>query len=84
MAIEIQNGEESQVVEAEPFGVRIDLGEIRLSLEMLTALRAGTAIELDTTFPTECYLRIGATTLAKGMVRSCDSGLTIDIEEVFS
>lgn len=84
MTIEVQNEEESQAVEADPFGVRIDLGEIRLSLDMLTALRAGTAIELDTTFPTECYLRIGATTLAKGMVRNCDNGLTIDIEEVFS
>jgi hypothetical protein len=46
--------------------VRIDLGDIELSLQEIIALRAGTTLQLNADLPLHCYMRVGATTLAEG------------------
>lgn len=84
MSIRIEPRDDSKVAESDSFGVRLDLGEVNLSLEMLSALRAGTTIELDAHFPMECFLRIGSTTLAKGVVRPCDKGLEVEIVDLLA
>lgn len=84
MSIQIEQRDDSKVAESDSFGVRLDLGEVNLSLEMLSALRAGTTLELDAHFPMECFLSIGATTLAKGVVRPCEKGLEVEIVDLLA
>lgn len=68
--------------ENEALAVRLDLGEIEIGLQELLALRAGSAIELATEVPLQCFLRIGATTLATGEIALYDEKLSIRITEV--
>ena len=82
MSIAVNNGGEVDMVQDSSFGVRIDVGEIKLSLEMMAALKGGATIELDAVLPMVCFLRVGATTLAKGLLRTTEGGVSVEIEEV--
>lgn len=82
MSVTVNNEGETEIVTDSSFGVRIDVGEIRLSLDMVAALKGGATIELDAALPMVCFLRVGATTLAKGLLRTTDGGVSVEIEEV--
>jgi flagellar motor switch/type III secretory pathway protein FliN len=62
--------------------MRVDLGEIQLPLEQLSALRAGSVIELDVQPPVTCFLRVGGTTLAQGELVVDEEGLRLTIKDV--
>jgi hypothetical protein len=64
--------------------VRIDLGEVQLSIEEVATLRAGTKLEVAADFPLRCYLRIGSATLAVGEISRVDGGLRISLKEIIS
>jgi hypothetical protein len=64
--------------------IRLDLGEIELSLEEIVALRSGTAIELKADMPLRCFMRVGSTTLAQGELRTEERGLVLIVKEVMS
>gem|GEM_PF-2834315 len=64
--------------------IRLDLGEIELSLEEIVALRSGTAIELKADMPLRCFMRVGSTTLAQGELRTEERGLVLVVKEVMS
>lgn len=81
MSVTRDTSSDLEIVADNSFGVRIDVGEIKLSLEMLAALKGGATIELDATFPVVCFLRVGATTLAKGLLRTTEGGISVEIEE---
>jgi flagellar motor switch/type III secretory pathway protein FliN len=62
--------------------VRLDIGAIELSLEELAALRVGTVIELQARMPLNCYMRVGATTLALAELNINQGDLSICIKEI--
>jgi len=62
--------------------VRLDIGEIELSLQEIMALRSGTAIDLKAEMPLRCFMRVGSTTLALGELALEDRGLVLRITEV--
>jgi hypothetical protein len=62
--------------------VRIDLGEVRLSLEQLVAVRRGMQLSLDTELPLRCYMRVGATTLAEAILEPDSTGMRLTIVDV--
>jgi hypothetical protein len=62
--------------------VRLDIGDVELSLNELAALRSGTAIELKAELPLSCFMRVGATTLALGELSLDGHGLVLRITEV--
>lgn len=63
-------------------GVRLDLGEVEITLDELLALRAGSSIELAAEGPLRCFLRIGATTLAEGEIVVSGEHLTVRVNEI--
>jgi flagellar motor switch protein FliM len=64
--------------------VRLDIGEIELSLQEIVALRSGTAIDLKAEMPLRCFMRVGSATLALGELAIEDRGLVLRITEVMS
>lgn len=64
--------------------VRVDLGEVQLSIDEVAALRAGSKLEVAAEFPLQCYLRIGTATLAVGEISRVDGGLRITLTEIIS
>jgi flagellar motor switch/type III secretory pathway protein FliN len=64
--------------------VRLDLGDIELSLPEVAALRVGSELELEVELPLRCYLRIGSTTLAVGEIVRAETGLRITLTEIHS
>lgn len=62
--------------------VRLDIGEIELSLKELAALRAGTAIELSSETPVKCCMRVGATMLAQGELSIDGGSLVLKITQI--
>lgn len=62
--------------------VRLDIGEVELSLQEVLALRKGTAISLHVEMPLRCFMRVGATTLAQGELSLEDQGLVLRITQV--
>jgi flagellar motor switch/type III secretory pathway protein FliN len=62
--------------------MRVDLGEVQLPLEQLSALRAGSVVELDVKPPITCFLRVGGTTLAHGELVVDEAGLRLTIKDV--
>ena len=64
--------------------VRLDIGEIKLSLQELVALRSGTAIEIQAEMPLRCFMQVGVTTLAQGELSIEDHGLVLRVTEVAS
>lgn len=82
MSVTVNNDGEFDTMTDSSFGVRIDVGEIKLSLEMMAALKGGATIELDAVLPMVCFLRVGSTTLAKGLLRTTEAGVSVEIEEV--
>lgn len=79
-AVEQNSGEVSQA----PLQIRVDLGEIELTLSELAALRAGSRIELETELPLQCYLRIGSSTLGVGEISRAQNGLRITLKEMIA
>lgn len=69
--------------EVRPIPLRIDLGSLELSVEEVAALRPGAQLEIAGRFPAECFLRIGATALARGVLEVGADGFTLCVEEVF-
>ena len=80
MAIEVVSlGEqEEQIVP----GVRIDLGEIEISLADIIGIRSGSVIRLGPGGPHRCFLRIGSSTLAEGEVLTEGDALRVTITRV--
>lgn len=74
----LESGKESGSVP-----VRIDLGSLELTVADVAALRPGAQLEIDGRFPAECFLRIGATALARGVLAVGDGGFTLCVDEVF-
>ena len=63
--------------------IRLDLGDIELSLDEIAALRAGSRIELQADMPMSCFMRVGSTVLAQGELSiGEDGGLVVRIQEV--
>ena len=83
MAIETSIAEQEIVHEgASDVIMRVDLGEVQLPLEQLSALRSGSVIELDAKPPVTCFLRVGGTTLAQGELVVDEDGLRLTIKEL--
>lgn len=61
------------------FSVRLDLGEIEMSLAELAALRPGSVIELAHVGPLHCFLRIGTGEVRRGVVRMKADSLEVAI-----
>lgn len=80
MAIEVSSREETRN-EALP-GVRVDLGELEISLADVLSLREGSVIKLGPMESLGCLLRIGSSTLAEGELRDSDDGQIIEITRV--
>ena len=80
MAIEVVSvGEqEEQIVP----GVRIDLGEIEISLADIIGIRSGSVSRLGPGGPHRCFLRIGSSTLAEGEVLTEGDALRVTITRV--
>lgn len=80
MAIEVVSLGESE----EQFvpGVRIDLGEIEISLADIIGIRSGSVIRLGPGGPHRCFLRIGSSTLAEGEVSPEGDALAVTITRV--
>jgi flagellar motor switch protein FliM len=74
--------DEQASANAGPLGVRLDLGEIEISLDELLTLRAGSSIELVTDGPVRCFLRVGATTFAAGEIVVSGEYLTVRVTEI--
>lgn len=64
--------------------IRIDVGEIEVSLDQFMAIRAGGVIELETTTPTRCFMRVGNTTLAEGELSVEEGGISIKVTDLHS
>jgi hypothetical protein len=64
-------------------GVRIDLGSLELTVDEIAALSPGVRIELDGSFPAECFLRVGATVLARGVLEQGEGGFALRVQQVF-
>jgi hypothetical protein len=62
--------------------VKIDLGEVRLSLEQLLAVRRGMEISLDAEMPLRCYMRIGTTIIAEAVLELESNGVRLTIVDV--
>jgi hypothetical protein len=62
--------------------MRLDLGEIELSLHEVAALRSGSRIELKAELPLRCFMRVGTTTLAQGELQVDGEELSLRITEV--
>lgn len=69
--------------ESKAIAVRIDLGSLELSVAEVAALKPGAQIEIDGTFPAECFLRVGSTVLGRGILEAHDDGFSLRIEQVF-
>jgi len=80
MAIEVLSteGARSEVLPA----VRVDLGELEISLADVLSLRVGSVIKLGPMEDLKCLLRIGSSTLAEGELRDSDDGRVIEITRV--
>ncbi|MEN9846602.1 MAG: Type flagellar switch regulator (C-ring) FliN C-term [Pseudomonadota bacterium] len=63
-------------------GVRLDLGEIEMRLSDLVSLRPGSVLDLGSSIPERCALRIGSTTLAQGRFTMSDGKFTLTVEAV--
>jgi flagellar motor switch/type III secretory pathway protein FliN len=74
--------DEQASVDRDSFSVRLDLGEIEISLEDLLNLRAGSSIEIATEGALRCFLRMGVTTLAAGEISVSGENLTIRVAEI--
>jgi hypothetical protein len=81
MTLSKVEGEQASTT-SESLGVRLDLGEIEITLEELLTLRAGSAIELASDGHLRCFLRIGASTLAAGQIEMSGENLVIRITEM--
>jgi flagellar motor switch/type III secretory pathway protein FliN len=82
---------ESQVEGQEPMTdaeqqaiLRLDIGEIQLSLAELLALRNGSEILLHSQLPIKCFMRVGTTTVAEGELDVVESGVRLTVREVLS
>lgn len=62
--------------------VKIDLGEVRLSLEQLMAVRRGMELSLDAEIPLRCYMRVGATAIAEAVLEIQPDGVRLTIIDV--
>jgi hypothetical protein len=62
--------------------VRVDLGSLELTLEEIAALRAGHLLDLDSQLPAACFLRIGSTVIAEGVLDSAPAGLVIQLKKI--
>lgn len=63
-------------------GVRIDLGEIEVSLADLAALRPGAVINLGVVELDRCFIRVGSAALAEGRIRREGGELHITLQAV--
>lgn len=64
--------------------MRLDLGDIELSLNEVVALRAGSVIELQGTEPLRCYMRVGSTVLAEGEVAVKEDRIVVRVVSTIS
>lgn len=64
--------------------IRLDLGDIELSLDEVVALRAGSVIELAGTEPLRCYMRIGSTVLAEAEIAVTDARIVVRVVSTIS
>lgn len=62
--------------------VRIELGELRLTLEELAGLRKGSELELEGSLPRTCYVTVGSTTLAVGELSESEGCMRLQIVEI--
>jgi flagellar motor switch/type III secretory pathway protein FliN len=60
----------------------VDLGSLELTLEEIAALRAGHLLDLDSQLPAACFLRIGSTVIAEGVLDSAPAGLVIQLKKI--
>lgn len=65
-------------------GVRLDLGELEISLQDLLALQSGEVIALGPVDPMTCYLRVGSSLIARGELRQSEEGVSVLITHVSS
>ncbi len=63
-------------------GVRLDLGEIEISLAEVSGLGSGSVICLGPVAPHRCFLRIGSSTIAEGEVSTEGDELRVTITRV--
>lgn len=69
MAIEVTENTGVESVVDTKLPVRLDLGEIEMSLGELAALRTGSVVELSYGGPLHCFLRIGSGEIRRGVLR---------------
>jgi flagellar motor switch/type III secretory pathway protein FliN len=82
MAVDVEEGMEPEETTQPGALIRLDLGEIELSLQEIVALRSGSKIELKAELPLNCFMRVGATTLARGELQVDQDSIVLRIKEV--
>lgn len=81
-AVDVEEGGEVGKTTEPGALIRLDIGEIELSLQEIVALRSGSKIELKAELPLPCFMRVGATTLAHGELQVNDDSIVLRIKEV--
>jgi flagellar motor switch/type III secretory pathway protein FliN len=74
----------SAEVTQQPVQIRVDLGDVELTLAEIAGLRAGAKLELAADFPLKCYLRIGCTTLATGEISHIAGEMQLTLKEMLA
>jgi hypothetical protein len=77
-------GQEPPASAAREAILRLDIGEIQLSLSELLALRNGSEILLHSQLPIKCFMRVGTTTVAEGELDVAENGVKLTVREVLS
>lgn len=73
---------EGGVFEDSCLPVRIELGEIELSVAEIANLRKGGVLEVDAPGQLRCFMRVGSSIIAEGIVRIKSEGFSICIEKI--
>jgi flagellar motor switch/type III secretory pathway protein FliN len=73
---------EGGVFEDSCLPVRIELGEIELSVAEIANLRKGGVLEVDAPGQLRCFMRVGNSIVAEGIVRIKSEGFSICIEKI--
>ena len=62
--------------------VRVELGEIKLTVEQAAALVPGRILSFDRDVDTSVFLRVGDKRIAGGELVECDDQMAVEIKEI--
>ncbi len=73
---------EKEELEIERLPVRLDLGEVHLSIEQLLGMRRGMQLLLESNFPSRCFLRVGMSAVAEAVLEREADGMRLTIVDL--